>query len=127
MHILQCLWLFVSYFNIASCSYTYSRGGQQLRRPPVKGAICHCFSLQTYMQSTSTTSSSDGHFYPRYGLETTRFQKTVQEYYISWLAPVPHKVYQTGQQYYLSFCHQTRLPVVPTTESTLFLFLAKDG
>ena len=63
MHILQCLWLFVSYHDIDNCSYTYSRGGQQLRRPPVKGIICHCFSLQTYVQSTSTASSSDGHFY----------------------------------------------------------------
>ena len=57
-------------------------------------------------------------------------RKAVHEYYINGLAPSTHKVYHTGQQRYLSFCHQARLIAVPTTEATLLLFLAflaKDG
>ena len=53
----------------------------------------------------------------------------VQEYHISELAPATHKVYQAGQQHYFSFI-KTTLSAVPTTESTLLLFvvfLVKDG
>ena len=59
--------------------------------------ICHCFFFKpTCRASTSAISSSDDHFYPRYGLDTTKFQKTVHfrsTTHISWLAPVPHKIY----------------------------------
>ena len=75
-------------FNNPLCSnYAGIIGGSLIIR--------HCFFFKPKCRtSTSATSSSDDHFYLRYGLDTTRFQKTVHfrsTTYISWLAPFPIK------------------------------------
>ena len=64
--------------------HTYSR--QQLRRSPVKLTYAIVFLFKPTCRTcfyTTAAISFDVHFYPRYGLDTTRLQKAAQEYYIS--------------------------------------------
>ena len=104
MHLLWYLWIFLSYCNIAIiASYMYIFQGWWLTAQEItcQGIMSLFFSLIIIKPTcracvyTTATTSSDVHLYPRYGLDTTRFQKAVQEYYISWLAPAPETVYQT--------------------------------
>ena len=133
MHLLWCLWFFVAYYDIT----IVARHIPGVANSSADHLSRYYMSLFFLFKSTGRASpyttpsrSPDDHFLSRHGLDITRLQEAVQQYYISGLAPATHKVYQAGQQRYLSFCQQTRLPAVPTTESTLLLFLAflaKDG
>ena len=50
--------------------------------------------------------------------------RAVQHYYINGLAPSTHRSYKVGQSRYLAFCCQIQCSAIPTSESTMLLFVA---
>ena len=63
-------------------------------------------------------------------MDISSFHRAVQHYYINGLAPSTHRSYKAGQSQYLAFCRQIQCSAIPTSESTMLLFvayLAKDS
>jgi len=57
------------------------------------------------------------------GLNIPGLQTAVQGYYLNELALSTLQAY-TGQTCYMKFCQQLNTPPLPTTETTLLLFMA---
>ena len=63
-------------------------------------------------------------------MDISSLHRAVQHYYINGLAPSTHRSYKAGQSQYLAFCRQIQCSAIPTSESTMLLFvayLAKDS
>ena len=64
------------------------------------------------------------------GLDLSKLQIAVQQYFINGLAPSTRKSYHAGQSHYHHFCQQLRVTPIPTSERVLLMFiahLAKEG
>ena len=57
-------------------------------------------------------------------MDITSIQAAVQYYFENGLAPATQRCYSAGQQRYIQFCTQANLTQIPTSESTLSLFVA---
>ena len=57
-------------------------------------------------------------------MDISSFHRAVQHYYINGLAPSTHRYYKAGQSQYLAFCCQIQCSAIPTSESTMLLFVA---
>ena len=72
----------------------------------------------------TTTITHLDHDNPRYGLDISSPHRAVQHYYINGLAPSTHRSYKAGQSRYLAFCRQIQCSAIPTSASTMLLFVA---
>ena len=64
------------------------------------------------------------------GLDLSKLQIAVQQYFINGLAPSTRKSYHAGQSRYHKLCQELRITPIPTSERVLLMFiayLAKEG
>ena len=59
------------------------------------------------------------------GLDFSKLQIVVQQYFINGLAPSTKKSYHAGQSRYHQFCQQLRVTPIPTSERVLLMFIAQ--
>ena len=71
--------------------------------------------------ATPTATNGDR---TRPGLDIHRLQQDIQRYYKLDSATSTWRSYNCGVRHYITFCNQANRPLVPTSESTLLLFVS---
>ena len=95
-------------------------------------ACCQETMLQTFLVTSpgtplphSTASSTvEHHHTQRTRLDIPHLQQSVQQYCTHGASPSTWNTYSTGQQHYLTFCAKAQRKELPTSESTLMLFVS---
>ena len=89
---------------------------------------CHSHRYLDYLLSAATSLSTAKP--SRLRLDISHLWHIIQEYYQHGTAQTTRNTYVVGQRQYMNFCSSTQRWTVPTSESTLMLFvshLAKSG
>ena len=61
--------------------------------------------------------------FPEASLDLCRLTKAMEQYYTAGTSPATQKSYLAGLKHYITFCSQAKLAPIPTTETTLLLFV----
>ena len=125
MHPLRCMWFFIAFLDIrvsvehiagvANCA------ADMLSRNNVTNFLL--LQSQTSHLPTPLPAPLLNIITPKARLDISQLPQSVQQYYTNGAAKSTWNTYSAGQQRYLTFGADTQRQAVPTSESTLMLFV----
>ena len=126
MHLLRYLWFFIAYFDIElnadRIAGAVNRTANHLYRNQMQSFFITPSGVSAAgTPSTPTATNGDC---SRPGLDIHRPRQDIQRYYKLGSATSTWRSYNYGVRHHITFCNQANRPLVPTSESTLLLFVS---